>query len=360
MAATERGATTDEADDRTCGYFDCYGFGYNGFSQINIDKSANEVDGNCLSTAPVHVALSASARSEVFTPLTLNVGRVHDVVASWSSNIYLKENGIVSVSGWIPGTRSVGKQDNLLPGFFVTDISSSWMLLAFLTQDGECLVWNNYTSETSGPVKVNTSCTKFKAVGCREKSCILVTDKGHVGSLVCEQDQDCLDSGKSEFLFKPMDVKAQISSVACGKEHTLLLSSSGDVYSLGGGSRGQLGRGLIVTEESPVIIVAALEGIRIQSIAAGGWHSAAISEFGDLYMWGWNEKGQLGLTVSHDDEEDRQSSIHQIQCQALPALVNLPGDLDVLTVSCGTRHTAIVAGDGSVWTWGWGKVVEIL
>jgi len=34
---------------------------------------------------------------------------------------------------------------------------------------------------------------------------------------------------------------------------------------------------LIVTEESPAIIVAALEGIRIQSIAAGGWHSAAIS-----------------------------------------------------------------------------------
>lgn len=111
---------------------------------------------------------------------------------------------------------------------------------------------------------------------------------------------------------------------------------------------------MIVTEESPAIIVAALEGIRIQSIAAGGWHSAAISEFGDLYMWGWNEKGQLGLTVSHNDEEDHQSSIHQIQCQALPALVNLPGDLDVLTVSCGTRHTAIVAGDGSVWTWGWG------
>ena len=69
-----------------------------------------------------------------------------------------------------------------------------------------------------------------------------------------------------------------------------------------------------------------------------------LSEFGDLYMWGWNEKGQLGLTVSHDDEEDRQSSIRQIQCQALPALVNLPGDLDVLSVSCGTRHTAIVAG----------------
>lgn len=88
MAATERGATTDEANDSTCGYFDCYGFGYNGFLQINVDKSADEVDGNCPWTAPAHVALPVP--SEVLTPLTLNVGRVDDVVASWSSNIYLK------------------------------------------------------------------------------------------------------------------------------------------------------------------------------------------------------------------------------------------------------------------------------
>ena len=41
-------------------------------------------------------------------------------------------------------------------------------------------------------------------------------------------------------------------------------------------SRGQLGRGLIVEEQSSEV-VPALEGIRILFIAAGGWHSAAIS-----------------------------------------------------------------------------------
>ena len=41
-------------------------------------------------------------------------------------------------------------------------------------------------------------------------------------------------------------------------------------------SRGQLGRGLIVEEQSSEV-VPALEGIRMQFIAAGGWHSAAIS-----------------------------------------------------------------------------------
>lgn len=41
-------------------------------------------------------------------------------------------------------------------------------------------------------------------------------------------------------------------------------------------SRGQLGRGLIVEEQSAAVIQA-LEGIKIQFIVAGGWHSAAIS-----------------------------------------------------------------------------------
>ena len=68
------------------------------------------------------------------------------------------------------------------------------------------------------------------------------------------------------------------------------------------------------------------------------------SEFGDLYMWGWNEKGQLGLAVNHDSGDCRQSSSSQVQCQTVPVPVDIPGDLEVLTVSCGTRHTAALAG----------------
>lgn len=66
-------------------------------------------------------------------------------------------------------------------------------------------------------------------------------------------------------------------------------------------------------------------------------------EFGDLYMWGWNGKGQLGLGVNHD-HDDRQSPSGQVQCQTVPAPINFPDDLEIMTVSCGTRHTAAVAG----------------
>ena len=64
------------------------------------------------------------------------------------------------------------------------------------------------------------------------------------------------------------------------------------VYSWGGGSRGQLGHGTLMAEEKPRL-VQALDGMRIKKIAAGGWHSAVISQYDDLYMFGWNESGQL-------------------------------------------------------------------
>ena len=43
------------------------------------------------------------------------------------------------------------------------------------------------------------------------------------------------------------------------------------VYTWGGGSRGQLGHGGLGSEESPRLVMA-LDGMKIVKIAAGGWH----------------------------------------------------------------------------------------
>ena len=77
--------------------------------------------------------------------------------------------------GWISRTKEVGEVVDLLPDHFVTDACCSWKQLAFLTKDGDCLLWSSYTNGTSKPVQVKCDDTKFKAVGCRESSCILVT-----------------------------------------------------------------------------------------------------------------------------------------------------------------------------------------
>jgi len=84
----------------------------------------------------------------------------------------------------------------------------------------------------------------------------------------------------------------KVTDVVCGKEHCLLLTEHGQVFSWGVGSRGQLGHGNLLSEDKPRLVMA-LDGMRIRKVAAGGWHSACISQYDDLYMFGWNESGQL-------------------------------------------------------------------
>ena len=79
--------------------------------------------------------------------------------------------------GWIPGAKEGGEVENLLPDYFVTDACCSWRRLAFLTSEGECVLWSDYTNEQSHPRKVEVGNRKFKAAGCLESSCILLSGK---------------------------------------------------------------------------------------------------------------------------------------------------------------------------------------
>uniref|UniRef100_A0A182NGF4 Uncharacterized protein n=1 Tax=Anopheles dirus TaxID=7168 RepID=A0A182NGF4_9DIPT len=109
--------------------------------------------------------------------------------------------------------------------------------------------------------------------------------------------------------------------------------------------RGQLGNGEIVASVDHPCLVEGLAGVKIVDIAAAGWHSAAVSSFGDLYTWGWNNQGQLGL---HDAQ-------HNGRVVSQPQLVSFPGDEDVTVekVHCGTGHTVVEVAGQDVLVVGW-------
>ena len=69
------------------------------------------------------------------------------------------------------------------------------------------------------------------------------------------------------------------------------------------------------------------------------------TEYGDLYMWGWNQSGQLGLQ-SDPDESQGVALGEPIQRQmvAVPLPVDFPKNLEVTAVSCGSRHSAAITG----------------
>ncbi|KAL5022297.1 hypothetical protein ScPMuIL_001452 [Solemya velum] len=117
------------------------------------------------------------------------------------------------------------------------------------------------------------------------------------------------DSNTPCLFREPIQIKERIKQLACGKEHVLLLTEWGVVYSLGNGSRGQLGHDSVENETAPRV-VSMLEGVKMCTVSAGGWHSTVISEFGDLYVWGWNECGQLGFPNADSRQGRRQSERH--------------------------------------------------
>jgi alpha-tubulin suppressor-like RCC1 family protein len=88
-----------------------------------------------------------------------------------------------------------------------------------------------------------------------------------------------------------------ITSIAAGAQHSLALTSTGELYSWGGNDEGQLGR----DEDPPAIpqMILGLHNRNIVQIACGGTHSLALSQIGDVYSWGRGSRFSSTLLTSY-------------------------------------------------------------
>lgn len=93
--------------------------------------------------------------------------------------------------------------------------------------------------------------------------------------------------------------------MACGTSHSLLLSKSGELFSLGDNSRGQLGLGDRTLEFSTApLLIQEFKNLktRISQIACGGYHCLAVTSDNYVFSWGSNKEGECGQDIgSHLD-----------------------------------------------------------
>ncbi|NBS50831.1 MAG: hypothetical protein EBS97_09590 [Verrucomicrobia bacterium] len=82
-------------------------------------------------------------------------------------------------------------------------------------------------------------------------------------------------------------------SVAAGFAHSLILKQDGTVLGFGRNTLAQAGQGAAISYAKVPMQISGLSGIR--SIAAGTDSSFAITESGQLYSWGYNSYGELLL-----------------------------------------------------------------
>ncbi|KAM4603973.1 putative E3 ubiquitin-protein ligase HERC3 isoform 5-T5 [Polymixia lowei] len=130
-------------------------------------------------------------------------------------------------------------------------------------------------------------------------------------------------------------------SWAWGLQKRLSESPDGQLFTWGQNSSGQLGLGKGEPSTLSPQPLKSLLGIPLAQITAGGDHTFALSLSGAVFGWGKNSAGQLGL----NDEQDR----------AVPCHIKFLRSQKVIFISCGDEHTAALTKDGGLYTFGDGS-----
>uniref|UniRef100_A0A7N0TTJ5 RCC1-like domain-containing protein n=1 Tax=Kalanchoe fedtschenkoi TaxID=63787 RepID=A0A7N0TTJ5_KALFE len=132
----------------------------------------------------------------------------------------------------------------------------------------------------------------------------------------------------------------KVKLIAVGAFHNLALLEGGVVWAWGNNEYGQLGTGDTQPTSQP-ILVQGLSGLTVVDIAAGGWHSTALTSEGEVYGWGRGEHGRLGFG------DDKSSKM-------VPQKVQLLSGEDIVQMSCGGTHSVALTRDGRMFSFGRG------
>ena len=126
------------------------------------------------------------------------------------------------------------------------------------------------------------------------------------------------------------------SQVAAGGGHSLGLSTTGQVYSWGLGSSGQLGVGTLASLPTPTPVN--VPGGPVRAVAAGSSFSLALTTAGSITSWGSNFFGQLGTGTAKGS--------------SLPETVASPSGTTFTSIAAGSDFAVALSSTGQIYTWG--------
>uniref|UniRef100_A0A3Q3VN17 X-linked retinitis pigmentosa GTPase regulator n=1 Tax=Mola mola TaxID=94237 RepID=A0A3Q3VN17_MOLML len=177
---------------------------------------------------------------------------------------------------------------------------------AALTESGKLFMWGDNTegqiglgkeSHASSPQEVSVG-RPISWVSCGYYHSALVTVDG---ALYTCGERDCGKLGLSTDQLprhrvpqRVKSIKEPVTQVACGSGHTVALTDD-DVFTFGLGQFGQLGHGTFIFESPLPRPVEHFKKGRVLQVACGENHTAVITDGGLLYTFGDGRHGKLGL-----------------------------------------------------------------
>jgi alpha-tubulin suppressor-like RCC1 family protein len=112
-----------------------------------------------------------------------------------------------------------------------------------------------------------------------------------------------------------------------GGPHSLALDNTGKAWAWGNGYFGELGNGTNKNNSQIPVAVTMPAGVTFTAVSAGGGHSVALDNAGQVWAWGENTSGQLGNGTTSDS--------------SIPAEATNVGR--VTAIAAGINHTLVLA-----------------
>lgn len=165
-------------------------------------------------------------------------------------------------------------------------------------------------------------------------------------------------------------VTQPIKAVSCGNRHTTFVTVGSEVFTCGDGPALGLSGGVLATPQ----YIRLLRGKSISGISCGSWLTAALTETGDVYIW-----GHLSFSNPQQEKPTRRSTTDDLSArrekgdeaalsprkasspskpgavgEVIPRLLKIDGlhTQSVRYVACGGRHIACVTDSGRVMCFG--------
>ena len=132
-----------------------------------------------------------------------------------------------------------------------------------------------------------------------------------------------------------------IVEISCGSNHSLGLTTAGEVYAWGDNDHGQIGCGSTNRFHSKPVKLSFFQGKNIKSICCGSNHSVVITTQGQIFAWGDNGYGQLGIGT----DEDPVNSPREVDLSSL-------AHTQVIRIVCSKFSTFFLTMDKTIYFYG--------
>ena len=150
---------------------------------------------------------------------------------------------------------------------------------------------------------------------------------------------------------------ARVDMLASGLYHSAAVTSDGNVWTWGDGAKGKLGHGDKEPRPAPSSMgKEAFGGQAACMVACGASHTLVQTAQGSVWSCGCGDSGRLG----HGDVEDK-SRLTRVEFVSQFASLGGGGGggARVVMIAAGGEHSVAATADGSVWTWGYGHYGQL-